>query len=77
MEKTLDALLSEGHDLRVTIRSGWLGCADAQNACAEYGYLLLHQRGDSYLIDTPDDENIVFVDSLDYIKLIVATWEVL
>ena len=77
MTKTLEALLSEGRTLRITIRDGRLGCADAQDACAEYGHLLLHKRGDNYLIDTPDDENIVFVDSLDYIKLIVATWEVL
>ena len=72
--------LDQGRILKVTIKSGNIGCSDAQDACDQYGYLLLQKKGLNYFIDTPDDEdseNIVCVDSMDYIKLIVDSWGVL
>ena len=63
--------LSEGKRLRVTIRSGHLGCADAQDACDEFGYLLLYRHGEQYRIDDPEGENIVCVEDFNYIKSII------
>ncbi|MBQ9346902.1 MAG: hypothetical protein IJT94_06100 [Oscillibacter sp.] len=74
MEKNLEAHLNQGRTLQITIKRGSLGCSDAQDACDEHGFLLLYKRGDNYLIDTPDGENIVFVDSLEYVQMIVAAW---
>ena len=49
---------------------------DAQDACREFGYLLLYKSGDNYRLDTPlpDDENIVCVDNERYILGIVDTF---
>lgn len=76
MARDMDKLLAEGKTLRVTIKTGNKGCSDAQDACDEYGYLLLRQKGDNFLIDTPDGENIVFVDMFAYIDFIVASYQV-
>ena len=73
----LKEMLNAGEKIKVTIRKGQLGCADAQDACHEFGYLLLYKCGDSYRLDTPepDDENIVCVDDERYILDIVETYE--
>ena len=71
----MEELLNQGLTLKVTIGRGAMGCSDAQDACYEYGYLLLRKCGDNYLIDTPDDDNIVCVDDYAYIAMIVDTWE--
>ena len=63
--------LSEGKRLRVTIRSGHLGCADAQDACGEFGYLVLCRHGEQYRIDAPEGENIVCVEDFNYIASII------
>lgn len=63
--------LSERKRLRVTIRSGQLGCADAQDACDEFGYLLLYKHGGQYRIDDPEGENIVRVEDFNYIASII------
>ena len=76
MAGSMEELLAEGKTLKVTIKGGSIGCSDAQDACDEYGYLLLRQEGDNFLIDTPDGENIVFVDMFGYIDFIVASYEV-
>lgn len=74
MRKTdLMSQLTAGARLRVTIRSGCLGCADAQDACEEFGYLILYKRGDQYRIDDSEDENIVCVDDPYYIESIIET----
>ena len=76
MRKTnLMSQLTAGARLRVTIRSGCLGCADAQDACEGFGYLILYKRGDQYRIDDPEDENIVCVDNPYYIESIIETAE--
>ena len=69
--------LNLGKVLKVIIKDGRLGCSDAQDACEQYGYLLLQKRGDNFFIDTPDEdkENIMCVDSMDYISLIVDSWK--
>ena len=64
--------LVEGKEYKVGIRDGKLGCSDAQDAYKEHGHLLLFKKGDNYMIDTPDGENIVFVDDVDYINCIVV-----
>ena len=63
--------LSERKRLRVTIRSGQLGCADAQDTCDEFGYLLLYRHGEQYRIDDPQGENIICVEDFNYIKSII------
>ena len=63
--------LSEGKRLRVIIRSGQLGCADAQDACGKFGYLILYKHGDQYRIDDPEGENIVCVEDFNYIASII------
>lgn len=63
--------LSEGKRLRVTIRSGHLGCADAQDACDEFGYLLLYRQGEQYRMDAPEGENIVCVEDFNFIASII------
>lgn len=77
--KSLHELLETGKRIKVTIRSGQLGCADAQDACHEYGFLFLRKTtcGD-YTLDTPDQddpENIVCVDDESYILDIVDSFE--
>ena len=73
---SLKEMLDTGKKIKVTIRRGQLGCADAQDACREFGYLLLYKSGDNYRLDTPlpDDENIVCVDNEQYILGIVDTF---
>ena len=63
--------LSERKRLRVTIRSGQLSCADAQDTCDEFGYLLLYRHGDQYRNDDPDGKNIVCVEDFNYIVSII------
>ena len=65
--------LHQGTIFKITIRQGRLGCADAQDACDEFGYLLLSQRGDNYCIDDPNGENLVCVADSSYIESIIAT----
>ena len=72
-------LLETGKRIKVTIRSGHLGCADAQDACHEYGFLILRKtaHGD-YVLDTPnqdDPENIVCVDDEAYILDVIDSFE--
>ena len=67
------AAIAEGKRLRVTIRGGQLGCSDAQDACDQYGYLILWKCGDQYRIDAPDGENIICVDDPLYIKSIIES----
>lgn len=63
--------LEAGARLRVTIRPGQHGCADAQDACEEHGHLILYKHGDQYRVDDPDGENIVCVDDPGYIASII------
>ena len=63
--------LSEGKRLRVTIRSGHLGCAYAQDTCEEHGFLMLYRKGEQYRIDDPEGENIVCVEDFNYIASII------
>lgn len=61
-------VVNVGKTYKVGIKSGRLGCSDAQDAFEEYGYLLLYKSGNNYKIDTPDGENIICVDNLSYIE---------
>ena len=70
-------MLSNGKGFRVTIRPGRRGCADAQDACDQYGFLILYQKGDQFRIDDPEEENIVCVDDLTYIEWIIDKAELL
>ena len=63
--------LSEGKRFRVTIRSGHLGCADAQDTCEEHGFLMLYRQGEQYRIDDPEGENIICVEDFNYIASII------
>ena len=65
--------LSERKRLHVTIRSGHLGCADTQDACDEFGYLLLYRHGEQYRIDDPEGENIICVEDFNYIASIIGS----
>lgn len=60
-------LLEEEVEYKVGIRDGCLGCSDAQDAFAEYGYLILYKKGNNYYINTPEGENIVTVDDVNYV----------
>lgn len=64
--------IDEGKEYKVTIRQGQLGCSDAQDACDEYGFLVLYKKGDNYKIDTPEGDNIIMVDDINYIESIIA-----
>ena len=66
-------VVNVGKTYKVGIKSGRLGCSDAQDAFVKYGYLLLYKSGDNYKIDTPDGENIICVDNLSYIEEISYT----
>lgn len=61
-------IISEGKTYKVGIKSGRLGCSDAQDAFVEHGYLLLYKSGNNYKIDTPEGDNIVCVDDFGYIE---------
>ena len=67
--------IDEGKEYKVTIRHGQLGCSDAQDACDEYGFLVLYKKGDNYKIDTPEGDNIIMVDDINYIEYIIAHME--
>ncbi len=77
--KLLHDLLEEGKRIKVTIRAGQLGCADAQDACHEFGCLILRKTAHAdYVLDTPDQadpENIICVDDESYILDIVDSFE--
>lgn len=67
--------IDEGKEYKVTIRHGQLGCSDAQDACDEYGFLVLYKKGDNYKIDTPEGDNIIMVDDINYIESIITHME--
>lgn len=76
MKSALYELLLNGKKLKVKLKDGFIGCADVQDVCEKEGFVILFKKNDNYMINSiSEDENLLCVDSFDYISEIVDEFE--